>query len=121
MPDELDDNYEPAQDPYCWYDESDENFTEQLTHHSKTKNQIKMESTEKKIFKVEATMTSFCYIYVKAKDESEAREIAETIDGGNFISDDHTIGGWDITDANEVPEAEAVNPFERPDEDEDAE
>jgi hypothetical protein len=51
----------------------------------------------KQIFKVEAEVVSYCYIYVEAESADEAEAFAETVDGGDFITDDSpTSGDWNI-------------------------
>jgi len=50
---------------------------------------------KKKTFRVHAEVTTFCYIDVEANNITEANEIAEGIDGGDFISTEQG-GDFDI-------------------------
>ena len=50
-------------------------------------------------FKVYATMTTRLSTIIEAVNETDALEKAEAIDGGDFVEDDPTGGGWDITHA----------------------
>ena len=52
-----------------------------------------------KKFKVYVTMTTQLSTIVEAENETDALEKAEAIDGGYFVEDDPTGGGWDITHA----------------------
>ena len=52
--------------------------------------------SKKKKFRVCATMTSYLYIDVEAKDEDEAYDIASDTDGGEFIEEDGWNGGCDV-------------------------
>jgi len=50
---------------------------------------------DKKTFRVHAEVTTFCYIDVEADSVEEANEIAEGIDGGDFIPSEKE-GDFDI-------------------------
>lgn len=63
-----------------------------------------------KNFRVKAAMTTYLYIDVKANSEQEAKEFAEKVDGGNFISEGGGgDGSWEITEAFEIDAAEVSN------------
>lgn len=51
---------------------------------------------EKKMFRVFAESVTDSYVDVEAYDEQEARDIAEDMDGGDFIICDNA-GDWRIT------------------------
>lgn len=51
--------------------------------------------TEKKKYRVWAEVTSMCYVDLWAEDETMAKERAELLDGGDFITDEGA-GGFDI-------------------------
>lgn len=46
-----------------------------------------------KLFKVKRSFTSYGNIYVKAEDAETARDIANNVDGGEFISEDELMSG----------------------------
>lgn len=53
----------------------------------------------KKIFKVWAKCTSYCWLDVEADNKEEAEEIAENTDGGDFEQPiDSDDGDWEIVD-----------------------
>lgn len=56
-------------------------------------------------FRVEAKMTSYAYLDVKAPTKEKAMEIASNTDGGEFISTEY--GDWEITGC-ELKEKEEV-------------
>lgn len=47
-------------------------------------------------FKVQARVSTYCYVIVEADSVMEANEKAEDMDGGDFISEDDNMGDWDI-------------------------
>ena len=51
----------------------------------------------KKTFRVQAKVTTFCYIDVEASSIEEANEKAEQMDGGDFITTDE--GDFNILDS----------------------
>lgn len=54
-------------------------------------------------YRVWAEMITDCYVEVEAESEEEAMNIAEDIDGGDFITDDsYGSGDWRITHADEI-------------------
>ena len=57
-------------------------------------------SNKMKKFRVYVESTSDYYIDVQAKNQEEAKEIAENTDGGEFI--ENGLGSWDITSADEI-------------------
>jgi len=57
-------------------------------------------SNKMKKFRVHAESTYDYYIEVQAKNQEEAKEIAENTDGGEFI--ENGLGSWDITSADEI-------------------
>lgn len=54
-----------------------------------------------KTYKVKARMTTWLETEIQANDESEAWDIANMTDGGDFVESDR-IGGWDIQDVIEI-------------------
>lgn len=48
-----------------------------------------------KKYRARATMTTFAEITIEAANEQEAYEIADELDGGEFI-EIAGVGGWDI-------------------------
>lgn len=53
----------------------------------------------KKKFRVQATVTTSCYIDIEADSIEEANEIASETDGGDFISyDDEDSGEFNIVE-----------------------
>ena len=50
-------------------------------------------------YRVWAEMITDCYVEVEAESEEDAMNIAEDIDGGDFVIDD---GDWKITHADEI-------------------
>jgi hypothetical protein len=55
-----------------------------------------------KVYRVVASMTTYCYANVEAESEDEAYAIAQSMDGGDFTTDPMR-GDWSI---NSVYEAE---------------
>jgi hypothetical protein len=68
---------------------------------------------QKKYFKIEAKMSLYSHIYVEAKNEDEARELAENIDGGDFLPDEDAhgeqVGAWEIWNVEECTEVPPAN------------
>ena len=58
--------------------------------------------TPKKVYRVTASMTTYCYATIEAESEDEAYEAARGMDGGDFTPDPMR-GDWSI---NSVYEAE---------------
>jgi len=54
-----------------------------------------------KTYRVRAIASTTCYLDVEAESASEAQNIAENTDGGDFISEDDG-GDWIILDANQI-------------------
>lgn len=67
------------------------------------KEQVKTPEEPKQLkpFRVNAKVTTVCYIDVMAHDEAHAMELAEDIDGGDFITDDKDTGYFSIYQAYE--------------------
>jgi len=59
-------------------------------------------SNKMKKFRVYVESTSDYYIDVQAKNQEEAKDIADNTDGGEFI--ENGLGSWDITSADEREE-----------------
>ena len=55
-----------------------------------------------KQFRVSAEVTTICYTDVDAYDEDHAMELADEIDGGNFITNDKDNGNFSIYQAKEI-------------------
>lgn len=53
-------------------------------------------------FRVWAKSISYCYVDVEAKDELQAKERADELDGGDF--NDDCFGDWEFGDVQELPE-----------------
>ena len=54
-------------------------------------------------YKVIAKMSTYLYVYVDAKSNAEAMDIASDMDGGEFIPYDQGIvadGDWEIVEAH---------------------
>lgn len=49
----------------------------------------------KKRYKVRATMTTYAYAIIEAENEADALQIAEEMDGGEYITDDND-GDWEV-------------------------
>lgn len=53
--------------------------------------------SRQKTFRVYAQYTSYCYVDIEAKDEAEAEEKADLMDGGDFTPDEDVNGSdWEI-------------------------
>lgn len=58
----------------------------------------------KAIFRVQAKATTYAYLDIEADSEDEAMEIANSTDGGDFITDDNQ-GNWEIIFAEKQQDA----------------
>jgi hypothetical protein len=52
-------------------------------------------------YKVKARMTTYLETEIQAETEQDAWDMANLLDGGEFIESDR-IGGWDIQDVIEI-------------------
>lgn len=53
-------------------------------------------------FRVRVTMETFLHADIEAADADEAYEIADNMDGGDFVEDSPPAGGWVIEDVIEL-------------------
>ncbi len=86
-----------------WYDE--EEMIEQGYAYDDDGNEYQLENNkwvkiEKPTHRVWAEVTTTCYVDVVAKTKEEALEIADSLDGGDFYTDDS--GTWNLTYADEL-------------------
>jgi hypothetical protein len=59
-----------------------------------------------KTYRVKATMKTYLVAEIQAENEQDAWELANDLDGGEFVEVPYT-GGWDITDVEELEEVTA--------------
>ena len=56
-----------------------------------------------KKFQVTASYTVYCYATINAKDENDAYEIANHMDGGDFEpEEDFALSDWHISSVREI-------------------
>lgn len=60
-------------------------------------------------FKVEAKVVTFCYMVIEADSVEEANEIAENMDGGDFITSPEPNGYFEIVGDNTVGTEEEIS------------
>lgn len=58
-----------------------------------------------KNFKIKASYTTYVYAIVEAENEQKAYELAQDMDGGDFIQErTDGLGNWYIDDIEEIEE-----------------